>query len=1120
MEKIFLLSFVLLSFIIPVNAQLDVVINELDLNPSGDDANSISDWIELYNPTDSSVNIGDWKIKSLNNTFSIPHNTVIESGEFLTFSHVSGWFADLNETVTLYDNHDGIIDTTPLISDLQDSSLSWQRISDGYDLDSVNDWKFAISTPGSSNGQSETSGVVISADKETYFFGEIAHITGSVSDTGAVSTEPIILSITGPDYNKTETLYPDFNKNYETRISLQPVLGINEGSYTVSSSYSGATDQVMFVVMPPPNNNNPISTGILTITTDNSEYIPGQTVQINATTDKIVQSAGLKFEIIDPSDEIIASGNLFPINGEFSTSVFLSTINPTYGTYEIVGRYHNQSSIITFELVQDIKEDKLISLGTDKEVYEPGELVTITGRLNQQWVGSLDLEILQTKNIALHTQDAGGRVLKILDSISPKGDGKFEYTFTIPDSNDRLGDYWIKVSESIGSATTTFVVTENPDEYIMDDRPITLFADKSTYDLGDTMMVTGKIANVVYSTSGTTQAKLVIYSDDGSPVEISGSPRGFGTQYVDGERVGVEYTTIPDPSGRISFEIFLPQNTFSAGNYILEVSYRDISESIMVELVDTFVAHEAFVSIDKDVYGFNETVFLSGMLPVRAENAVSISLTKPDGTIINSGSAANNRMFDWQWQTPASAGYQPLKGTTDRSIFASNLGVYKIIVSSGTFSQVILFKVSDDPENDELPTELLVVNPEKPNYTVGEKLKVVGSVIARESDIDGLVIPDRVRITVFSSTPPRQIHEAFVYPNQGGYFESLFELPLTLFKEGEHKIRANYSNISAESTFTITNNYSSETGDSVVLLLSTDKPSYQPGDVVTVSGGPSRIIHIEHFDVSVSKQSDIICDSVICGIHSGPVTRIEPSSLNSFVHTFTLDDSPSSIGTYEVTVNAGFEANSVTFVVENEDTTKPTDESVDTVIVEPIDTTEEPMDTIVVEPIDTTENESADTPIIVEPIDESVDSEPIVSTVIEKFNRIPDSHIEILTSTKSDEDSIMHPRVLSGSLGTLPSDIADVNLMVTSESGICIIGQNAECLVRDSTRKPGSIFDAVEIDGVTFNVRYSGPDVRLEKFNIVPVTTEYLPTTTWSIDILKDDQPSRFYYKINYKMIH
>ena len=39
-----------------------VVINEVDTNPFGDDALAISEWVELYNPTDSDVDLSGWEI--------------------------------------------------------------------------------------------------------------------------------------------------------------------------------------------------------------------------------------------------------------------------------------------------------------------------------------------------------------------------------------------------------------------------------------------------------------------------------------------------------------------------------------------------------------------------------------------------------------------------------------------------------------------------------------------------------------------------------------------------------------------------------------------------------------------------------------------------------------------------------------------------------------------------------------------------------------------------------------------------------------------------------------------------------------------------------------------------
>jgi hypothetical protein len=144
-----------------------------------------------------------------------------------------------------------------------------------------------------------------------------------------------------------------------------------------------------------------------------------------------------------------------------------------------------------------------------------------------------------------------------------------------------------------------------------------------------------------------------------------------------------------------------------------------------------------------------------------------------------------------------------------------------------------------------------------------------------------------------------------------------------------------------------------------------------------------------------------------------------------------------------------------------------------------------------------------------------------VRTIIEKTNRISDDLISINTQEKIIEEQSVKPRVLSGSMITMSKDAqSDVNLRVVSDSGVCIIGQDDGCLVNDSTRKPGQIFDVVEVDGLSLNVRYTGPDVRLEKFSILPESSDkFLPDTNWNVEVIKDDEISRFYYKVTYKTI-
>ena len=194
--------FLLVGLVAPVYAQTNpghVVINEVDINPPGDDSAFISEWVELYNPTDSEINLGGWEIASttvLKKTMTILAGTTIQPGEFLTYSYQTVWFTDSNESVELRDANGIVIDKTPLLSDHTNDFTSWQRIYDGFDTDLASDWKFVTSTLGASNGNppehpecgyglvfDSISGicipgkVIITTDKKVYYPNETLNVS-------------------------------------------------------------------------------------------------------------------------------------------------------------------------------------------------------------------------------------------------------------------------------------------------------------------------------------------------------------------------------------------------------------------------------------------------------------------------------------------------------------------------------------------------------------------------------------------------------------------------------------------------------------------------------------------------------------------------------------------------------------------------------------------------------------------------------------------------------------------------------------------------------------------------------------------------------------------------------
>jgi len=1073
-----------------------IVINEVDINPPGDDAASVSEWVELFNPTDSDVDLGGWKIASttvLKKTMTIPDGTIMGPGEFLTYSYQSVWFTDSNESVELRDENGMVIDKTPLIADIQNDFTSWQRLYDGFDSDSTDDWKFVTSTAGSSNGKlveaqdSEQLTVTVSSEKSSYLFGDVAVIQGSVSEEAFTvkpffKPQPITVTIDGPNFNKIINLYPDLNLNFETTLSLHQVLGINEGNYDVSVNYAGADAHTSFSVgyeLIPQTEKEDSSISILT---DNSQYLPGQSVSITGYTSEIIPFEGMKLKVTDSRGDVISSGTLYPSSGKFTTNLFITTVDPGYGTYEIYAEYFDKSASTTFEVVEDIKEDVPISLWTDKVVYGLGDEVTISGRLNQVWVGFLDLEIIQTNQLAIGSISDSG--FKIHDGVRVLGDGSFSYTFTIPDNSLRLGDYRITVSKDVGSASTVIHASSNPEEFVVPDEKLTVSSDKSLYELGGVITISGFIkdpyGNSSYKTG--TPVNITILDEDGNPLDIIGLPKGGKRLATGGVVVPYDFTAIPESSGNFSLDVEVSKSIFSEGNYVIKAEYLGDVATHAISIIDPLdLESGAIFSLDKDVYGLGETVHLTGIFPPTGEHSVVISLTKPDGSRYDSGAIIDNQRFTWSWTTPVTEKYQNVKvDDKERDVVKSNFGIYKIQISMASKSQNIFFKVSSDPQNDSLSTTPIFVTTEKSLYKAGEKLKVIGNVIKREQGDEGLVVPERVTIKVLDgSFPFKQLQESSVYPTQGGDFSSLFELPVTIFSEGSYTVKANYRDTRADATFSVANDFVFGGDEELSLLLSTDKSEYYPGDTVLISGKPNKLIYLEKFEVGIVKitGNEITCGSFICGKNSGPVTAIRPSSSGSFSYQFVIPDSDSSIGSYKVTVDADFETKSIEFnVVEKQQPVK-------------------------------------------------------LETIIEKENRLPQNMIGIITSEKTVDDMHVAPRVISGSLITpTRGDESNVNLKVStspteseiiglpSEAGICIIGPDDECFVKESTRKPGQIYEVVEINDVAFNVRYSGPDVRLEKFSISPVSSDaFLPDTIWDVEVLKDDQVSRFYYKVTYK---
>jgi len=1082
-----------------------VVINEVDINPPGDDAKSISEWIEIFNPTNEEVYIGDWEIAStsvLKKTLTIPVGTSIKPGQFLIYSYQSSWFTDVAEQIHLRDETGTIIDETPIINDLNNDFSSWQRVYDGFDTNNSDDWTFETSSAGSTNGklviEEAEKGVLVtvSTEKSNYVFGETATISGSVSkqvfmEKPTFGQATIDVIITGPNYYDTLTLYPDLNLEYEIPLKLQKVLGIYDGVYDVRVSYAGETAQTEFSVSDEVIETTQKEAGALVISTDKESYMPGETAIIFAETSDIIEFEGLKFIVTNPDGIQIFDGTLYPSigsvntgirssdfieygNAQFITNLFMDTISPSFGIHSISGEYGTQTATATFNLSEDVKEDVLISLTTDKEVYGIGETVKISGRLNNLFLNTLDLEVIQTQTFALDFDPS--RIVKDLTSVRLAGDSTFNYEFKIPNNEISFGGYRVTVSEDVGTVTINFVVVENPDEFqLLPTETISITTDKTIYDIGDTLKILGRVADI--KTSSTFQTPVVdiqITREDGSQIIIE----TFKPSSFKSKTALFSFTAVPDIVGSFKVEQRLYNNIFEEGTYKIKATYASgkFSDSTTFSVVDPLdIGERILLQLNKEVFGLGETVLLDGIVPGVGQNdGVTIKLILPDGKTKNSGSLIDNSRFSWSWVTPITEKNIIVINERSVSSFLTNYGVYQIVVGTGSGDFSIFFKVSPNPEQDTLQIEPLSVTTDKAVYSAGETMKVIGTAIKRPQGMEGLVVQERAQIIIKDGTFPfKQILDSSVYLDTGGRFESSFVLPVTVFKEGIYKATAIYQGLRAETLFSIDNDFNIGGDVPLVLLLNTDKEEYGVGETVQITGRPSKIVYLENISITVVQEDELqlTCGSFICG-RPGATTPVVTDPSGAFTHEYTIPSTDDAKGVYEIFVDAEFGEFSISFSVTEQAT-------------------------------------------IEKELREQLEKG---KRTTEKVNRIPDTFVPIFVAEKILDGEVLVPRVLQGLLLTpTRGEESNVNIKITTEDGTCIIGQESGCMVSDSTRAPGTIYQVVEIDGVNYNIRYSGPDARLEKFTILPESSiETLPDSTWNVEVIKDEQPSRLYYKITY----
>jgi hypothetical protein len=1025
-----------------------------------------------------------------------------------------------------------IIDQTPPLTDTQGDGNTWQRLYDGYDTGSQNDWVYKTGTPGFSNGSPPTTSTAsqftmsLSTDKQNYIFGDIVNINGQVSQivkNPAVTSIPttVNLIMSGPNgFKQTFSLYPGTDFKFSTYAKTDQVLGFAEGTYTISASYGGAQTSTTFSLsstafVPPPQ----IAPTTIVISTDSSNYTVSQPIVLQGTVSKVIPLTPVTYKVYDPTNVMVYQGTIFPdTQGRLTTvnayqrsagssGLLINGVNPVYGIYRVTATYDTASAFTTFVLNPAGGQSQGLFVTTDKKVYAPGDTVLVSG--STKLAGLQNTGLSPTIDVIQVSFNSGSIPVSFHTTsfVNVQADNSFMYSFVIPAITDRIGNYGVTISLPFAKAYAFFAVSANPSTYTpTNNGPFSFSTDKSSYAYGDSLIISGQVRPDMIQSTGV-QVMISVLNSNGSQIYSQAS-------YLSGSIISpstpLTFSALPDVNGYYSVKQNIVPNIFSPGVYTLQAHYGSTlktSASFTVSnLLNGSASNPISASTDKKVYAVSNTVTLKGQIASSVStDSYTLTLTRPSGYQITFPLQVNNGQFSWTWTIPTTDLTGSVMLSTDRSSSSvidptlTVYGIYRITISSAHANSALFFQVSQNPQaNQDLSP--ITVETDKTDYLSSDVARIWGQVIPDQNTATSVTNPT-VQVLIYSYDG-QQIYRGDATVNQGGQYYVTVPFHTGIYKTGAYNVYAEYLTNKVITSFNVTDPYT-VSSSKLQLFMTTDSDKYLPGQTVLLTGRTSYIVAVPNgVDLAFGLKNDtVISEGQVMSLKGNtiPKATIPFDQFGSFSYDYKIP-SNAPLGTYTIIAQVPFGAFNADFDVVNQ---------------------------LPVQNIPAVTNQTQITPTNVTQITSS--SSIIPSTIgpvqkhapnnmfVEKINKIQDSAIPVVFSKQSVGNMTYYPRQLDALLRVNPGDENNISIKVSSQNGTCVIGQDSNCLVTKSTVQNGMIYQTVTIDGKNFLVGYSGAGLRLEQFSILPASAnDVMPDGQWNVNVIKKDQVTRFYYQVTY----
>jgi micrococcal nuclease len=127
-EIALMLLFTSIALTTTSSATSDVIIYAFDQNPAGSDGGN--EWVTFHNPTNKSVDIGNWTFESTHGTTAIDwiaEGTTLYPSAYYTCTPFYQWLNNSDEAIILRDAKGEEVDRTPVLNDSEGDNRYWMR---------------------------------------------------------------------------------------------------------------------------------------------------------------------------------------------------------------------------------------------------------------------------------------------------------------------------------------------------------------------------------------------------------------------------------------------------------------------------------------------------------------------------------------------------------------------------------------------------------------------------------------------------------------------------------------------------------------------------------------------------------------------------------------------------------------------------------------------------------------------------------------------------------------------------------------------------------------------------------------------------------------------------------